>query len=147
MSDITLTYTLDAIDWTYPGHLRVGAYHDPIAGLDDTLTDPHSFLTISEDAFSTHVSFRLDTLPLADRCGTYQFDVERWAGDTASGNLILSFTEDCGTVASMGVAQFSVIPSVPASVPEPSTLLLLAIGLLCYRVILSIHTQDSRRYL
>ncbi len=105
------------VTWEFDGHLRVGSYHDLTAGLLETLRDPHSWVTVEEREGYTRVTFDPLSLPVGDRCGTYQIDVERWAGDSAA-DATFDFGVNCGVV----IPPFT---HANAPVPEPSTLLLL----------------------
>jgi hypothetical protein len=112
---------LGPITWTFDGHLRVGSYHDDLAGLESTLSNPHTYVIVNEVFGRTMVTFDPFSLPVSERCGTYQVDVERYAGDTASGNATFDFGTRCGTP--------SGDPHMPTPTPEPSTWLLVLCGL------------------
>ncbi len=136
MSGITVTGGLNGANdatvipqviWSCDCHLRVNSYHSLMAGLDATTEHPGAYLTVEEDEFHTVVTWHLDRLALEQRCGTYQADVERWAGDAESGNGTYSFGVDCGTV---GVLAFA-SPAVFSSVPESSSLMLCVLGAVC----------------
>lgn len=115
-------FGVDEIVWTFEGHLRVGAYHDLIAGAEPTLANPHSFLEIFETSDFTRVTFRLASL--TEKCGRYQFDVEREAGDSGA-DVLLDFGHDCGII---------ITPPTfyQAQVPESSTLQLTLFAALVY---------------
>ncbi len=108
---------LGIIAWTCECHLRAAAFHSGNAGLTQTTDEVVGSLSGSEQLGLGH--WRVDVRALAP-CGTYQFDLERWAGDAESGNLTVDFGVNCGTV------QRHEDP--PAPVPEPATVLLLTTG-------------------
>ncbi len=127
---------LGPITWTFDGHLRVGSYHDDLAGLESTLSNPHTYVIVNEMFGRTEVTFDPFSLPVGERCGTYQVDVERFAGDTASGNATFDFGRGCGTV-----VRPPGDPQQPTPTPEPSTWVLLTCGL----VLLSRVVRRRRR--
>ncbi len=129
MSEILLTGAINGANvvdqmlgpalWIFDGHVRIGAYHDEQAGLDSTLRNPHTFFSLIELDGKTTVRFDPFSLPAADRCGTYQVDVERFAGDSGA-DATFSFANSCGILHD---------PSTVTPTPESGTLVLFAMGL------------------
>lgn len=110
---------LGIISWTCECHLRAAAFHSPLTGEHETTQGGFSPYARSEALGLGHWSVDLRTLA---PCGTYQFDMERWAGDQESGDLTVNFGVSCGTV-----QRFD--PPTNAPVPEPTTMALLSLGL------------------
>lgn len=111
------------VTWDFDGHVRVGAYHDDEAGLSSTLMHPGSWVTVEEVLGHTRVTFDPRGLAGRDACGTFQVDVERFAGDSGA-DATFGFGHGCGSIVVPPKT-----PLDPTPTPEASTWLLFAMGL------------------
>lgn len=122
-------HLLGPVTWTFEGHLRVGFYHDEEAGVESTLRNPHAWGTVQYLDGKTIVTFNSFSLGTGDSCGTFQVDVERFAGDSSKDGTF-NTGRNCGST------QIVQDPKDPTPTPESSTLLLFTMGLvlIAYRV-------------